>query len=73
MYEEHIQMINDWFDKHEEYGTYHNDDEYVVRHRDMSEFGDLVSEITDLIYIPCTVDAEGIVFRKDDLMKARYY
>ena len=73
MYPEHIQMINDWFDRHNEYGTYHHDDEYVVRHRDMSEFGDLLSRIPDLIYIPCTVGSSGIVFWTDDLMSARYY
>ena len=24
MYDEHIQMINDWFEKHEDYGTLNN-------------------------------------------------
>lgn len=73
MYDEHIQMINDWFAKHEEYGTYHNDDEYVVGNLYMREFCDLVTEIFDLIYIPCKVRAEGIFFTTEDLMNAKYY
>lgn len=73
MYDEHIQMINDWFDKHENYGTYHTDDEYAVRIGDMSEFRDLIAEITDLIFIPCDFGTEGIFFTTEDLKKAKYY
>ena len=73
MYDEHIQMINEWFDRHEDYGTYHVDDEYAVRIGDMREFRDLIAEIPDLIYIPCDFGTEGIFFREEDLQKARYY
>jgi hypothetical protein len=73
MYDEHIQMINDWFEKHEDYGTYHVDDEYAVRIGDMREFRDLIAEIPDLIYIPCDLGTEGIFFTSEDLQKARYY
>ena len=45
MYDEHIQMINDWFKQHDDYGTYHVDDEYAVRIGDMREFRDLIAEI----------------------------
>lgn len=73
MYDEHIQMINDWFEKHENYGTYHVDDEYAVWISDMCEFIDLIAEIPDLIYIPCDLGTEGIFFTSEDLQKARYY
>ena len=73
MYDEHIKMINDWFEKHEDYGTYHVDDEYAVRIGDMREFRDLIAEIPDLICIPCVFKTEGIFFTTDDLDKARYY
>ncbi|MEE3405990.1 MAG: hypothetical protein VZR73_18110 [Acutalibacteraceae bacterium] len=73
MYNEHIQMINDWFEKHNDYGTYHTDDEYAVRIGDMREFGDLIAEIPDLIYFPCDFGKEGIFFTTEDLNKARYY
>ena len=59
--------------KHEDYGTYHVDDEYAVRIGDMREFRDLISEIPDLIYIPCDLGTEGIFFTTEDLNKARYY
>ena len=72
MYDEHIQMINDWFKQHDDYGTYHVDDEYAVRIGDMREFRDLIAEIPDL-YIPCDFGTEGIFFTTDDLNKARYY
>ena len=73
MYDEHIQMINDWFKQHDDYGTYHVDDEYAVRIGDMREFRDLIAEIPDLIYIPCDFGTEGIFFTADDLQKAKYY
>lgn len=73
MYNEHIQMINDWFEKHEDYGTYHVDDEYAVRIGNMYEFRDLIAKITDLICLPCNFGTEGIFFTTDDLKKARYY
>ena len=73
MYDEHIQMINDWFKQHDDYGTYHVDDEYAVRIGDMREFRDLIAEIQDLIYIPCDFGTEGIFFTTEDLNKARYY
>ena len=73
MYDEHIQMINDWFEKHEDYGTYHVNDEYAVQFCDMWKFRDLIAEIPDLIYIPCDFKTEGIFFTTDDLDKARYY
>ena len=47
MYDEHIKMINEWFDKHEDYGTYHVDDEYAVRIGDMRDFRDLIAEKTE--------------------------
>lgn len=73
MYDEHIQMINDWFKKHEDYGTYHVDDEYAVSTGDLREFGDLIAEIPDLICIPCSFGSDGIFFKTDDLNKANYY
>ena len=73
MYDEHIQMINDWFDEHEDYGTYHRDDEYAVRIGNMSDFRDLISEIPDLLYIPCDFGTEGVFFTAEDLNKAKYY
>ena len=73
MYDEHIQMINDWFKQHDDYGTYHVDDEYAVRIGDMREFRDLIAEIPDLICIPCNFGTEGIFFTTEDLNKARYY
>lgn len=73
MYDEHIQMINDWFEKHEDYGTYHVDNEYAVRIGDMREFRDLISEITDLVFIPCVFGTEGIFFTTEDLENAKYY
>lgn len=73
MYDEHIQMINDWFDKHEDYGTYHVDNEYAVRIGDMDEFRDLIAEITDLVFLPCRFNTQGIFFTTDDLKRANYY
>ena len=73
MYDEHIKMVNDWFDKHENYGTYHANDEYAVRIADMKAFRDLIAKITDLCYIPCNFHTEGVFFRTEDLEKARYY
>lgn len=73
MYDEHIQMINDWFDQHEDYGTYHVDDEYAVRIGDMYEFRDLIAKITDLIFLPCKFSTEGLFFTTEDLNNARYY
>jgi hypothetical protein len=66
-------MINDWFKQHDDYGTYHVDDEYSVRIGDMREFSDLIAEIPDLIYIPCNFGTGGIFFTSEDLQKARYY
>ena len=45
MYEEHIQMINDWFKQHDDYGTYHVDDEYAVRIGDMRELNERIMQI----------------------------
>lgn len=73
MYDEHIQMINNWFDKHHDYGTYHVNDEYLLQIDDMRAFHDLIAEIPDLIYIPCDIRKEGIFFTSEDLQKARYY
>lgn len=73
MYDEHIQMINDWFDKHEDYGTYHVDNEYAVRIGDMYEFRDLIAKITDLVFLPCRFGTEGIFFTTEDLNEAGYY
>lgn len=73
MYDEHIQMINDWFDKNEDYGTYHVDNEYAVRIGDMYEFRDLIAKITDLVFLPCSFGTNGIFFTTDDLKRANYY
>ena len=73
MYDEHIQMINNWFKQHDDYGTYHVDDEYAVRIGNMREFRDLIAEIPDLIYIQCRFGTEGIFFTTDDLDESRYY
>ena len=73
MYDEHIQMLNDWFEEYEDYGTYHVEDEYAVRVGDMRDFRDLIAEMTDLIYFPCRFHTEGIFFTTEDLKEARYY
>ena len=74
MYEEDIKAINEWFDEHTDYGTYHVGGEYSVSRSDIGEFIDFYKEnITDCVGIECMVGSSGIWFWESNLEKAETY
>lgn len=73
MYEEDISEVNDWFEKHKDFETYHQDDEYVISSRHIDEFKEFLNEyFTDLAYIPCYFNGSGMWFYTEDLQKAKF-
>lgn len=77
MYEDDIKLVNEWFDAHtENYGTYHNDNEYSVCESDLEAFSDFLREnFPDLIGIRCFFGKgdSAIWFFEDDLLSAEFY
>lgn len=76
MHEDDIKLIDKWFDAHtENYGTYHNDNEYSVCASDLDEFSDFLRDnFPDMIGIPCYFGKgdSAIWFFRDGLEKVRY-
>ena len=77
MYIDDIEEINQWFDEHNEnYGTYHNDDEYSICADDIEPFTDFLRDrFPDLVGVRCYIGKEdsAIWFFKKDLEDARFY
>ena len=74
MYEEDIKAINEWFDEHTDYGTYHVGAEYSVSRSDIGEFIDFFKgHSTDCIGIECVLDGGGLRFWESNLEKAETY
>lgn len=80
MYKEDVKKINEWFETHECYGTYHHtkeedgEDLYSVNSFDMGDFIDeCIEDVSDLIGIPCILGKDGMYFTSEDLEKAVFY
>ena len=77
MYEEDIQKVNEWFDKHTEYyGTSRSEREYSVFSEDLEDFTDFLrNEFPDLCYIRCHLGTgdSTVWFFKEDLENAEFY
>lgn len=79
MHEDDIKALDDWFRRHENYGTYHHTEEkdgediYVVGSTHMVSFCNQLSLIPDLIGIPCEIENDCMRFTSEDLKKARFY
>ena len=76
MYEDDIKLINEWFEAHtENYGTYHNDNEYSVSADDIEEFTDFLRDkFPDMVGIRCYIGTGGsaIWFFEEDLKSTQF-
>ena len=77
MYEEDIQKVDGWFDRHtENYGTSRSETEYSIDSYDLEDFSRFLGdEFPGLCYIRCyfgTGDST-IWFFREDLEKAVFY
>ena len=77
MYEDDIQKVNEWFDRHTEfYGTSRSEREYNIFQEDLEDFTDFLrDEFPDLCYIRCYLGAgdSTVWFFKEDLENAQFY
>ena len=75
MSSEEIRLIDEWFDEHDSFRTYHADDEYSVGASDMREFTEFWKESFDGTYIgiECMVGNNGIWFWEHSLKNAEAY
>lgn len=77
MYEDDIQLVNEWFENHKEYyGTNHEGNEYTLSQYDIESFVDfLADKFPDLCYIRCNIGTGDacIWFHESDLKEATFY
>ena len=69
MYEDDIKLIDEWFEAHtENYGTYHNDNEY----REFTDF--LRDKFPDMVGIRCYIGTgdSAIWFFEEDLKATQF-
>ena len=76
MYEDDIKLIDEWFETHtENYGTYHNGNEYSVCADDIEAFtGFLRDKFPDMVGIRCYIGAgdSAIWFFEEDLESTQF-
>ena len=76
MYEDDIKLIDEWFEAHtENYGTYHNDNEYSVCADDIEEFTDFLRDkFPDMVGIRCYIGTgdSAIWFFEEDLKATQF-
>lgn len=77
MYEDDIQKVNEWFDRHTGYyGTSRSEREYSIFEYDLEDFTDFLrNEFPDLCYIRCHLGSgdSTVWFFKEDLENAEFY
>ena len=77
MDDDDIKKVDEWFSTHtENYGTYHDDDEYAVCAWDLEAFSDFLQEnFPDMVGIPCYFGNgnSAIWFFRNDLEKVRFF
>ena len=77
MNDDDIKKVDEWLGTHtENYGTYHDDDEYSVCAWDLEAFSDFLGEeFPDMIGIQCYFGNgdSAIWFFRKDLEKVRFY
>ena len=76
MYEDDIKLVDEWFETHtENYGTYHNDNEYSVCADDIEAFTDFLRDkFPDMVGIRCYIGTgdSAIWFFEEDLKATQF-